>query len=352
MRKLTLAICIGAALSANAFAEQKDKSEVTLEKSVSVSKELEYEGAVSIDGFIWVGGLGMAVVDNEQSASGNHVDNSYVENDAAIGGSSFKNSSGNIGVNTAAGDFNVQSNSAALASIDSAFTFGSGDAEIFSSQTGMKNGTINYASTNSAAINGESFMGATGNIGVNVAAGANNVQANNMAGSVHKGKLAEATVSNAQSSSGNWVTNESVVQNTIETTRIRLNLNATGDYEGTSDQTSAVYPEIWVDGTGTHPNGDLVVGHLDFDSENPSGDVFRFYEQGEQSLSGTVSGQLPYYIETVTQKTTNTALIAGSSFQNAAGNIGVNMASGNGNLQSNNLSLTSMNSGAIISEGN
>ncbi len=367
MRKLTLAICVGAALSANAFADNNGnngnqtpnpqsattENDATLTKSVSVSKELEYQGTVLIGGVIGVNGLGMAVVDNAQSASENATGNSYVENDATISGTSFKGSSGNIGVNDAAGDFNVQANSAALASIDSTFAFGSGDAEIFNTQSGMANGTLNYASTNSATINGESFMGATGNIGVNVAAGANNVQANNMAASAHSGSLGEATVSNVQSSSGNWIVNESVVQDSVETSSVELDVDVGGNYMGRSIIRDGFYPEIWLDDDGVHDSGDEErVGHLDFDNSTPTGDKLAFEESGTMELSGVISGQLPYYIETVTQKTTNTALIAGSSFQNAAGNIGVNMAAGNGNLQSNNLSLTSMTGGNLISEGN
>ncbi|GIU48277.1 hypothetical protein TUM4438_29300 [Shewanella sairae] len=88
-------------------------------------------------------------------------------------------------------------------------------------------------------------------------------------------------------------------------------------------------------------------------SRNPSyiDRLLQFTEEGTLSLAGTVSGQLPIYIETVTQKTTNTATLSGNAFNGASGNIGVNMASGHGNLQSNNLSLTSINSGgAIVSE--
>jgi hypothetical protein len=66
-----------------------------------------------------------------------------------------------------------------------------------------------------------------------------------------------------------------------------------------------------------------------------------FEEAGTQALAGTVSGALPYIVS-VMQKTNNSTMLAGTSFQNAAGNIGVNMASGTGNLQSNNLALTSI----------
>ncbi|MDR8525197.1 hypothetical protein [Shewanella fidelis] len=360
MKKLTLVMCIGAAISAPAFAggnndatsNSESDSSVSLTKEVKVKKDLEYKGTVKISGDITANGLGMAVVDNVQASGGNLIGNHYLENDASIGDAAFGNASGNIGVNQAAGDFNVQGNSAALASIDASFAFGSGDAEIFSSQRGTFTGTNNYASTNTATIDGEAFMGASGNIGVNIAAGGNNVQANNMAASAFQGRLGEASVSNNQVSAHNGIRNESVVQNTVDSVDVRLGLRARGSYSGSSEQTGSYYPEIWQD-DGSHANGDSATlwGHIDMDSENPTGDSgLSFDEQGTVGLRGVVSGQLPIYIETLTQKTTNTASLAGNAFNGASGNIGVNMASGHGNLQSNNLSLTSMAGGAIVSE--
>ncbi|MCL1057422.1 hypothetical protein L2729_05360 [Shewanella gelidimarina] len=360
MNKLTLVICIGAALSANAFANGNDNSDsnsesnssVELNKKITVEKDITIKGGALVLGVIKVDALGMAVVDNVQTSGGNLTGNSYVENSASISGSAFNNASGNIGVNQAAGDFNIQGNSAALASIDQSFAFGSGDAEIFSTQRGSFNGTMNYATTNSASIADGAFQGASGNIGVNIASGGNNVQANNMAASSHKGSLGEASVSNSQVSAHNGISNESVVQDSVEYADVSLGLRARGGYSGTSDQTGSYYPEIWQD-DGEHESGDNAVlwGHMDMDTENPSGDGgLSFEEEGTLGLRGVVSGQLPFFIETVTQKTTNTASLSGSAFQNASGNIGVNMASGNGNLQSNNLSLTSMTGGAIVSE--
>ncbi|MCL1139963.1 hypothetical protein [Shewanella pneumatophori] len=360
MKKLTLVMCIGAAISAPAFANGSDSSEsnsesnssVELKKEVTVKKDVEFSGSVKIDGDIRVNGLGMAVVDNVQTTGANGVGNSYVENSSSISGSAFNNASGNIGVNQAAGDYNVQGNSAALASIDQSFAFGSGDAEIFSTQRGSFNLTNNYATTNDASIKGDAFKGASGNIGVNIAAGGNNIQANNMAASAHNGSLGEASVSNSQVSAHNGINNESVVQNSAESVEVTLGFGAIGGYSGTSEQTGSYYPEIWKD-DGSHANGDdaELWGHLDMDANNPTGDSgLTFEEEGVIGLLGVVSGELPFYIETVTQKTTNTASLSGNAFQNASGNIGVNMASGNGNLQSNNLSLTSMTGGAIVSE--
>ena len=357
MKKLTLVMCIGAAISAPAFAggnndstsNSESDSSVSLTKEVSVKKDLEYKGTVKIDGNIRADGLGMAVVDNVQASGGNLIGNDYLENDASIGDAAFGNASGNIGVNQAAGDFNVQGNSAALASIDASFAFGSGDAEIFSSQRGTFTGTDSYASTNTATIDGDAFKGASGNIGVNIAAGGNNVQANNMAASAFQGRLSEASVSNNQVSAHNGIWNTSAVGASDETFTASASVTSTGDYTGTSTLQEDFYPEIWMD-DGEHANGDdaTLVGHLDFDGNNPSGGEMAFDEVGELDLDVELSIELPYM--QVMQGTSNTATLAGNAFNGASGNIGVNMASGHGNLQSNNLSLTSMTGGAIVSE--
>jgi hypothetical protein len=355
MKKLTLVLSIAAIMSSSAYANGMTDSDssVELDKKIDVSKELKYKGKVTIEGTITANGLGMAVVENVQETSANLVENYYHDNDAKISGNAFENSSGNIGVNQAAGDFNAQSNSAALASIDAGFAFGSGDAEIFSTQMGGFNGVWNEASTNTSTINGASFMNASGNIGVNVAAGNNNIQANNMAASSYNGRLGEASVSNVQSTGHNGTMNIGVVQDSVEYVDVDLVLDAGGTYEGTSALNDAYYPEIILEGDGEHNSGTgTVVGHVDFDTENPSGaEVMTFDEEGDLALNGTVSGQLPFFVQTVLQKSNNSSLLAGTAFQNASGNIGVNLASGTGNLQSNNLALTSITGPAEIISG-
>jgi hypothetical protein len=365
MKKLTLVISIAAIMSSSAYANGNENgngngnghgnghgmsdsySSVELDKKVKVTKDLEYKGKVTIDGHITANGLGMAVVENVQNTSGNLVENYYHDNEAQIGGSSFQGASGNIGVNQASGDFNAQTNSAALASIDASFAFGSGDAEIFSTQMGGYNGVWNEASTNTSTIDGSAFMNATGNIGVNVAAGNNNIQANNMAVSTYNGRLGEASVSNMQSTGHNMTANVGVVNDNIEYATVNLALGASGTYEGTSELNTPYYPQIILgegpeDGSHNVPPGS-VVGHIDFDTENPTGsDVMTFDEAGDLALSGTVSGQLPFFVQTIVQKSNNSSMLGGSAFQNASGNIGVNLASGTGNLQSNNLALTSI----------
>lgn len=363
MKKLTLALCIASVMGSSvAYANgdnhhggkrHHDRSDVSLQKKVKVSKDLDYEGEVRIAGRILANGLGMAVVENKQKVGGNTTTNYYHDNEAKIKDDAFRDASGNIGVNEAAGDHNVQSNNAAIATIDATFAFGSGDAEIFSNQQAYRNRVRNHASTNKAVIRDDAFRDASGNIGVNVAAGDNNIQANNLALSTYRGNLGEASISNYQSSGHNITHNESVVEDSVERISVGLRLNAGGSYRGTSTLAAPYYPEIWLD-DGSHGNGDgaIRIGHLDFDRNNPSGSRdMTFREVGNMRLRGTVSGELPFFIQTVKQKTNNTALLQDNAFKGASGNIGVNVASGTGNLQSNSLAVTAIQANGVVPTG-
>lgn len=90
---------------------------------------------------------------------------------AALGADALRSAHGNFGVNVAAGALNVQSNqivqaAASQVSVDTRQVVRSAAA---------------IAGASSAALGERALMGASGNIGVNVAAGAANAQANAMA---------------------------------------------------------------------------------------------------------------------------------------------------------------------------
>lgn len=191
-----------------------------------------------------------------ESPLGNGVFNH--EDDASIDGNAFGSASGNMGVNTAAGTGNMQSNALALATScnscqsDSEPT-GMGVAHTDSNQLGSGNTVTNVATTYTGTITDTAFQNATGNVGANVAAGAGNMQ--NNAASISYGDLATvaAATNSLQTSTGNTIENSPQCPNTAS----------------------------------------------------------------------------------------NTASISGNAFENASGNIGVNVAAGSGNLQSNTLSLSS-----------
>ncbi|HCH52280.1 MAG TPA: hypothetical protein DE109_01945 [Aeromonas sp.] len=319
-------------------------------KKVKAEVDVEYEGTVRVGGYINVNKLGMAVVDNQQSSSMIGTGNSRTENTSKIDGS-FEGASGNVGANVAAGDSNVQGNSASLAAydeVDAEFIMGRGqqqgmpggssDAEIFSTQSASQNWTTNHGHQNKAGIGDGAFKDAAGNIGANVTSGSGNVQANNMAASVSTGNMAVATVANSQSVSKNMTENKSLsATKTVDYNPIFLKLKAEGEYEGTSKQTNNVYPEIWKD--GDHPGGDEMWGHIDYDNQGKNDGKFEFEEEGDIKLSGYATGFIPVVNTYTSRETFNRATIDGGAFNGAVGNIGVNVSSGSNNLQANNLSL-------------
>ncbi len=350
----SLAAAVVMAMSGAASADyrgDRDETGATLTKKVKAEVDVEYEGEVRVGGYINVNKLGMAVVDNQQSSSMIGTTNTRTENTSKIDGS-FKDASGNVGANVAAGDSNVQGNSASLAAydeVDAEFIMGRGqqqhgapggssDAEVFSTQSASHNLTSNHGHQNKAGVGDGAFKNAAGNIGVNVTSGSGNVQANNMAASVSTGNMAVATVANSQSVSKNMTENKSLsATKTVDYNPIFLKLKAEGEYEGTSKQTNNVYPEIWKD--GDHPGGDKMWGHIDYDNQGKNDGKFKFEEEGDIKLSGYATGYIPVVNTYTSRETFNRATIDGGAFNGAVGNIGVNVSSGSNNLQANNLSL-------------
>jgi hypothetical protein len=122
----------------------------------------------------------------DQSAAFNGTANFGTSNSASIGGNAFENASGNIGVNVASGDDNEQLNGLAAATTDDNVY---ATATTSTDQGSSDNHTLNTSSrefcgielmSNNASLSGNAFEGASGNIGVNVAAGSGNLQANTL----------------------------------------------------------------------------------------------------------------------------------------------------------------------------
>ncbi len=353
----------------------KPQEGAQISKQVSVKKDVHYKGGALVLGLIKVDSLGMAVIDQEQEVDNVTSNHDRTDNSATISNSALRGASGNIATNVSAGSDNAQSNAAALAAADERFAFGSADAEVFVDQKSDDNVSMFTGTLNTASMSNNALRGASGNIGVNVAAGAANVQANSFAGAVASGSMGEATVSVSQSSTDNQTTFSPEDKYVTEWSFSHENINLGGKYwgnstsgsydtvgstitNGTAVQTSDVYPEIWIGG-GAHGQGQELVGHLDFDDDNPSGDVFefdvdgnitpnasqgdlRFTEAGYQRLSGTSTG----WTTTVThmyQRHQNNASMGDNVLRGASGNIGVNITAGAGNLQNNSLALSRVN---------
>ncbi len=372
--------------------------EVDLKKKLSLSSDVAITGDPTVSGDITTDSAAIAVVDNRQSISGNGATNDKLTNTGSIGDNVGAAAAGNIGMNVAAGDNNAQDNAASLSAADASFSFGMADAEVFVNQAGSGNVTLNSGVTNAAGIGGNAFNAAAGNIGVNVSSGNNNEQKNALAASVATTVYAQSSISSNQVSSGNLISNQGGTEEVGGTTQVSLSGNVSGGYAGlgagsysgssqgsyggTSTSTSRgnayqannFYPDTW--NGNTHTGGNQT-GHFDLDGEaqgavnNPyrgndslgqpiGGLAFDTDSQSTGSQSGSTSsrdhGNLGFVelggidlqanlsgtvntTQWLVVDATNDASLSGNAFQNASGNIGVNVASGTGNLQANSLAL-------------
>ncbi|KAA0069456.1 adhesin [Rhodanobacter sp. T12-5] len=376
-----------------------NSNKVRIDKKVELSTDISLKGDPRVQGNIDINAAAIAIVDNKQSNAVNEGDNTNLTNNASASGNVAGNASGNIGVNIGSGDNNQQDNAAALSAADASFAFGMADGEVFVNQQGLFNDTVNAGVTNSATVSGNAFQNASGNLGVNVTSGNNNQQKNAMAAAVATTRFAQSTVASDQASGHNSVSNAGYVQQYNDTVDVSMSGavqgyslglglggyagHSSGSYSGSSSsdssgmayQASNLYPDSW--NGATHPSGNQT-GHIDFDNEaqgavqnpnRPGVGGFAFdtssHSSGSESgtTRGTESGGLGFvelsandlYADlsgTVTTTrwvvvdATNTAGLSGNAFQNASGNIGINVASGSGNQQANSLAMAVAQPGA------
>ncbi|MDV3515025.1 adhesin [Stenotrophomonas sp. C1657] len=349
--------------------ERKEKNnhgvDVNLEKDLRLSSDINFSGDPTITGDIDLDSAAIAVIDNRQSISNNLTGNSLVTNSASIADDVGAGASGNLGFNVVAGDNNAQDNAASLSAADASFSFGMADAEVFVNQAGFGNTTMNSGVTNAAGLGGNAFGGASGNIGVNIASGNNNEQKNALAASVATSAMAQSSISSNQVSTGNTVSNAGFVQSYTDTVQVGLSGRVAGGtlavgagtYRGTGNayQMANYYLDSW-SGDLPHPGGNAT-GHIDLDNEiqnatmNPNrpgvgglgfdtreSGTSQFVELGVADLYASLSGTVST-TRWVNVDATNTSALSGSAFSGASGNIGVNVASGTGNLQANSLAL-------------
>jgi uncharacterized protein YdeI (BOF family) len=345
--------------------EQQDPG-ATLQTSVKINKSVKIDGKVDIDGKIKVGSDAEAIVNNSQASHGNAVTSTKHSNNASGSGDALGGAQGNIGLNIAAGDNNVQSNEAALAATDASQVFGAASAQVYMSQGANRNATVSLGSVNNASLSGNVLQNAQGNIGANVAAGSSNVQKNVLAAAAADSNFAVSTINQSQDASGNVTVNAPLAVTTTQSMPVNLQVSMRGQYAGVSDQDGNQYLDSW-SGALDHPSGNST-GHLDLDDQvqnandrpqssgldangNPNNDksnggALSFNEQGDIFLSGVVSGNMPVSITTYVA-TANNASLSGNALRGAMGNVGANVAAGSNNLQSNILAVSAaLNSGS------
>lgn len=358
---------------------------VDLEHNSTTDKEFDIRVRVRSN----PGNYSGALVDSKQVVDYNEVMNIDSENTARVGGNAGRDFggsggeggeggavgeavSGNIGINVAAGDNNAQANDAALSASDANRVFG--QAEAYSAQSTTANTVTNHGSPNDARMAGSALRGATGNIGVNIAAGVGNVQQNSLAASSNTSSgSARATAAGQQTAYANYTDNSGVItlyrgseyeeDIYLEGTYNGGTVRGSGGYDGTWNQTNDVYPEIWLGGDQNegHPSSSAqYAGHMDFDDESPAGDDGKFEgdergrlwfrESGRMELSGTASGSSLEWRD-VRVDHSNTAVLGGDALRGASGNVGVNITAGTNNMQRNSLAIASSTSGAMAGGG-
>ncbi len=367
--KSTIAMAVSALLASGTAVGQGVSSETTnlvdvrMTKRLSLSKDITINGGIDVGGLLQPDSSAVAVIDDKQFNTTNSggqelAQNLNLSNEATSSDDMLNGATGNIAVNMNAGDNNMQDNAAAMASADdSAFVFGLVDAEVFVHQDANNNKTVNQSVANQATIGQSSFAGATGNLGVNFTAGNSNLQKNNFASSVASAGVAEASVNTQQHSTANLTSNSGTyvppvngepgtVSGHFESAQVTLAGPVTGYDLGVMSGTYAdLAPPIEEIGTYTQ-NGVPIAG--DGYSSNHSGAIGA-NETSTYGLSATYTGNVDYFVIDEcatcigaggTTFATNTVRLDNQAFMNAGGNIGANMASGSGNLQSNSLSMS------------
>ncbi len=160
---------------------------------------------------------GEARVKGEASANANTVQRSTDNvtanlenspNSATLRENAANRTGGNIGLNLTAGAGNLQGNSAAIVSSDALDVFAS--ASTYAEQVTMSNFSFSLNKSQNDAHMEAALKGATGNIGVNLSAGAGNAQSNQLAMIDAAGtKVVRAQTSIEQASNANMSTNRS-----------------------------------------------------------------------------------------------------------------------------------------------
>lgn len=114
-------------------------------------------------------------LNNNFTVSGNNAD---VVNSAQLLGNVLSDASGNVGVNLAIGAFHLQKNSLALAAATGDTALSQATAAVVQEISFTQ--TFHIDTSNSVTLGDNVLAGASGNIGLNITAGTNNIQQNTL----------------------------------------------------------------------------------------------------------------------------------------------------------------------------
>lgn len=372
-RKSAIALAVATLVPAGVAVAQGVEStttnlvDVEMNKSLSLSKQITITGGIEVQGTLPPDSAAVAVIDNKQFNSGNTgvtnngpIQNLNLSNTASSSDDMLNGATGNIAVNMNAGDNNMQDNASANAAADdSTFVFGLVDSEVYVHQEANNNTTHNQSVSNNATIGQSSFKTSAGNIGVNFAAGNSNLQKNNFSSAVASAGVAEASVNTQQHSTANVTSNSGeyipvvdggAVSGHFESAQVVLatpeGQPLTGFGQGNM---SGTYGS---DAIPLEENGSFLVNGTpspaNLYSSSHAGGIGA-NENSTYELGAVFTGNVEYYVIDQcascagiggTTFATNTVRLDNQAFMGAGGNIGANLASGSGNLQSNSLSMS------------
>ena len=214
LRYSILAATLLAIAAPAAFAEGDD---------ADIYSNWDMYNSIYVIGDIWAGGYirvkseSGALVDQDQTTDANWSLGDG-DNTATVGESAQSDAQGNIGANVAAGVGNAQANDVALSSVDGEKVFAS--AMIFNSQytdsnLGTDAGNADNQLFYDATVTDNALADASGNIGLNVAAGVGNAQTNALAASVNSsGTIAKASADSEQTTFWNTLAADCDLDNT------------------------------------------------------------------------------------------------------------------------------------------
>jgi hypothetical protein len=352
-----VAIAVAAAFALTAPLAMADHhhhkgSNAEVNTDININKDIGVFGGMYVGGKIDPKADAEAVIQGDQTAAGNKVVNKYNKNSASVNNNALNSAQGNIGVNVSGGDNNIQSNELALAAVDANAVFGAATAQAFFDQGSYGNKTINLPANNSASVSNNVANSASGNIGMNAAAGDGNVQRNAAALSSGDNNLAIATISSSQKNAGNFTLNKGeVTKYGTQTLTTTDSDHGHANFSGSVTKTSSYsYSKSGAEGFAAG----YIKGKYDPQDCDPlqvkaggiaAGSVHGKEGQGSKNSSHAISATNSWdlanvhttsvIVPTQISWSTNTATLSNNVLNSASGNVGVNIAAGGNNLQEN-----------------
>ncbi len=274
-------------------------------------------------------GQAQATANSSQKAAGSFDFTKGSTNSATINRHVLQNATGNIGANIAAGDANMQGNNTDIALANGALTKKTSTSSLVENTQWGNVFSLSLSAdvTNNASASNHVLQNASGNIGLNVASGADNMQANGLAATDNNaGKLATAAIDNDQGTEG------------FHGNRARLS------FTGGSSNNAYLNDKVLQDASG-NVGANVAAGAWNEQANNLS----IAYAAGPVASTTTATAaiadnqasNMAFYLPSVAfdKMGAMTASLSNDVLQNATGNIGVNVASGLQNVQANNTAL-------------